>query len=294
MTTARVFPTKTRSRSPDDELAFFGPPDLFVRELEIDRVNVSCSFSWDVEKAEKLAKEWRLVCKNVHVGGPAFDDRGGEFTPGMYVRKGSVITSRGCPKNCQHCFVPKREGKLRELKIHEGHDVLDNNLLACSDEHVRSVFDMLEGQNKITLTGGLDIFYLKDWHIDRLLRLGRRLSYFYIAYDSDSVKQRVADSIKRFHEAGIKQAKIGVYVLVGFDGDTPAAADERCEFTFVNGGLPFAMYYRPPDDTRKAKPAEWAAVCKKWTWVPNVYKHMKKNGPQYHNKIIRGDLVKQV
>ena len=37
-----------------------------------------------------------------------------------------------------------REGNLRELPITSGHIVLDDNLLACSEKHIRSVFDMLK------------------------------------------------------------------------------------------------------------------------------------------------------
>ena len=28
----------------------------------------------------------------------------GDFVPGMYLKKGYVITSRGCDKSCRHCL----------------------------------------------------------------------------------------------------------------------------------------------------------------------------------------------
>ena len=67
----------------------------------------------------------------VHMGGPAFNMPGGDFVPGMYLKKGYVITSRGCPNRCWFCSVPRREGgRLRELPITEGNiDVYKRQVL---------------------------------------------------------------------------------------------------------------------------------------------------------------------
>ena len=63
------------------------------------------------------------------------------------MKKGYVITSRGCPNRCWFCAVPKREGyALRELPVIDGWIVTDDNLLACSDRHIKEVFDMLKRQ----------------------------------------------------------------------------------------------------------------------------------------------------
>lgn len=97
--------------------------------------------------------------------GPALDDRGGEFEPGMFVKEGIVETSRGCPKKCEWCFVPDREGRIRELKIKEGYIVIDNNLLACSRSHLMGVFLMLSKQKKAAqFKGGLDTTLFQPWH----------------------------------------------------------------------------------------------------------------------------------
>jgi hypothetical protein len=73
----RVFPRKTKA-TPTDELAYFGPPDLFT---EADRVHVSVTFTWDKPAAERLADQWRHVAP-VEVGGPAYGDPGGYFMTG--------------------------------------------------------------------------------------------------------------------------------------------------------------------------------------------------------------------
>ena len=46
----RVFPRLTKA-TPRDELAYFGPPDLFA---QADEVHVSVTFTWDKPAAELL------------------------------------------------------------------------------------------------------------------------------------------------------------------------------------------------------------------------------------------------
>ena len=84
MKIARVFPRRTKA-TPTDELAFTEPPGLFPPE--VDAVHVSVAFTWDLPRAEMLAKEWERVAP-VNIGGPATGSRGGDFTPGMYMKKG--------------------------------------------------------------------------------------------------------------------------------------------------------------------------------------------------------------
>jgi hypothetical protein len=44
--------------TPNDSLAYFGPPDRFA---EADEVHVDCTFIYDKPIAEKLAEQWRAV-----------------------------------------------------------------------------------------------------------------------------------------------------------------------------------------------------------------------------------------
>ena len=110
---------------------------------------MSVAFSYDIPRAEMLAEAWSRTGVPVKMGGPAISGQPpGDFTPGMYLRKGYVITSRGCPGKgrCWFCGVRSKEGLLRELPVTEGWNILDNNLLACSERHIRAVFDMLSKQ----------------------------------------------------------------------------------------------------------------------------------------------------
>ena len=126
---ARVFPRRT-SFSPVDSDCYFDMPGLFTPDY--DEVHISCVFTWDKQWAHELAGAWQHKAKVIKVGGPAFNDSGNGFTPGLYLREGVTITSRGCPNSCSWCLVSGREGKLRELDVKPGNIIQDNNILACS------------------------------------------------------------------------------------------------------------------------------------------------------------------
>ena len=261
MRIARVFPRRT-SATPDDDLAFVGDPPLFLPD--VDEVHVSCTFTWDRREAERLAAAWRAQEYRVNLGGPAYASPAGEFTPGLYLKRGLTMTSRGCIRRCPFCFVPEREGKLRLLRIQPGWDIMDNNLLACSREHVEAVLDMLEGQpHAARFTGGIDARLCESWFARRLGRM--RVQILYTAFDHPSARPHVERAIGMLAGEGLSQRKIGCYVLVGYEGDTLAEAEERLEWVFQTGGTPFAMYYRPAEDRRTRIPQEWSRFVRRWS-----------------------------
>ena len=166
---ARVFPRRTRA-TPDDAYAFVGLPPAKLPE-DITEVAISVSFSYDLEEAERLYEAWSKIVPRCDVGGPATGQRGEEFVPGKFVRQGYVITSRGCRAEnaCWFSEAWKREGPVRELPVRDGANILDDNLLACSEFHIKKVFEMLEGQKKLGyrtfFTGGLEAALIRSWHV---------------------------------------------------------------------------------------------------------------------------------
>lgn len=254
----RVFPRRTRA-TPDDELAIVGRgPDWFD---EADEVHVSVTFSWDMVAGERLAKAWEAVAP-VKMGGPATGMAGGEFTPGLYLKHGYVITSRGCPNRCWFCSVPKREGELRELRIEQGWNVLDDNLLACSDQHVGGVFSMLKMQTqRVEFTGGLEAARLKDWHIGELYVLKPKQMFF--AYDTADDLEPLRSAGRRLLDAGFSRAShtLRCFVLCGFPKDTLARAERRMLETLQAGFTPMAMLYR--DESGERDP-EWRKFQRAW------------------------------
>ena len=260
----RVFSRRTNA-TPGDECAVVNrTPELFD---EADRVMVSVSFKCDIERAERLAFQWQAVTKNVEIGGPAFGDRGGGFVPGRFIKKGYVITSRGCPNRCWFCDAWRNEGnEVRLLPIMEGFNVLDNNLLACPDEHVESVFEMLLRQKeRPCFTGGFEAKRLKGWHVERLVKLKPDVAWF--AYDTPDDYEPLAAAGRMLREAGIIKAvphDMCCYVLVGWQGDSFEAAEKRLTDVVRLGFFPQAMLYDRgvhfEDDERLA----WKRFAREW------------------------------
>ena len=263
MKIARVFPRQTKA-SPTDELCFFDAPGLFPPE--IDEVHVSCTFSWDKPKAENLAKQWEQVAP-VKIGGVAYNDRGGDFVAGRYLKPGYVITSRGCPNRCWFCSVWRREGNvIRELPIVEGWNLLDDNLLACSDNHIKNVFAMLEKQRGVEFTGGLEAARLKPWHIDLLTKL--KIKQMFLAYDTPDDYEPLVTAAKMLHEGGLLRShKVRAYVLIGFGKDTFQYAEKRLTDVCRLGIMPMAMLYRGEADC--AYDPDWKRFQRTWAnpWI---------------------------
>ena len=255
---ARVFPRRTRA-TPTDELAYTCPPGLFAPV--VDAVHVSVAFSWDLPLAEHLAREWERVAP-VTVGGPALGTRGEDFEPGMYLREGYVITSRGCPNKCWFCSVWKRDGAIRELPICDGWNVLDDNLLACSEAHIRAVFAMLKRQReRIEFTGGLEAAILKPWHVDLLADLKPKQMFF--AYDGPEDYEPLVVAGRMLREAGITLAgkTMRAYVLIGYPRDTLSDAERRLNDTLAAGFVPMAMLWR---DQHGHRDPTWSRLQRLW------------------------------
>ena len=259
---ARVFPRKT-SMTPDDDLVFINVPPPRLILPEVDEVHVSVAFTWDMKRAEGLAKEWEMVGVPVKIGGPAFNVPGDDFKPGMYLKKGCVITSRGCPNRCWFCEVPKREGyKLRELPVENGWNVMDDNLLACSEDHIREVFEMLERQaHRPVFTGGLEAKILKPWHVELMRKVKTERVYF--AYDTPDDYDPLVEAGKLLKQNGfgIETHKVGAYVLIGYPKDTFEKAEKRLRETIQAGFMPYAMLYR---DKKGETDKEWRKFQREW------------------------------
>ena len=266
----RVFPRITNA-TPFDNMCRFGEPDMFDPP-DCDEVHVSVTFSWDIKRGEELRAAWADVHPCVKISGPAYNDRGETFIPGLYLKRGHVITSRGCPNHCWFCLVPHREGDLRELPITEGHTVHDSNLLACSDSHVRAVFDMLDRQpTRPLFVGGLESAILKDWHISALRELRSQRLYF--AYDTPNDLEPLRDAGKRLQAAGFtRSSHLYAYVLIGYERDTQEAAERRLLDAWEAGFCPYAMLYHDKNgETQKI----WRKFQRKWVRPAIIRKRVK-------------------
>ena len=260
----RVFPRRTRA-TPDDDLALCRPPDLLD---EADVVHVSVAFSYDIQRAEQLAEQWRHVAP-VKVGGPAYGDAALEFVPGRYIKHGYTITSRGCPRRCWFCKAWKSRPEATPLPvIATGWNVLDDNLLACPRFHVQKVFDMLRQQkHPASFTGGLEALSLEDYHVDLLAGLRQKPTCFF-AYDPGDDLSYLASAAKRLISAGFTTAshRLRCYVLIGYPKDTFDGATTRLEQVMRLGYTPMAMLWRPSGraEERYTPDASWRSFQRAW------------------------------
>ena len=271
----RVFPRKTKA-SPDDDLAYFGPPDLFA---EADEVHVSVTFTADRAIAERLAEQWRFVSA-VKVGGVAYGDDSLEFIPGRYIKPGYTITTRGCPRRCWFCGVWKKWPTVNVLPIHDGWNVLDDNLLAAPRDHVEAVFAMLRRQRRrVEFTGGLEALSLQDYQVDLLAALRPRPNMFF-AYDPGDAFETLESAARRMLAAGFTRQshRLRVYVLIGYPKDNFDLAEQRLRQMTALGFTPHAMLWLPDTPSQeKYRPApEWRAFQRRWARPAII--HARKDG----------------
>lgn len=266
MNTVRVFPRRTEG-TPDDPLAIVGePPKILFPDdpiLKADEIHISTTFTYDKKHAEYLAYQWEVLGKPVKLGGPAYDDITTDFVPGMYLKDGFILSSVGCPNGCWFCKVWQRVGGLIELEIKDGWILQDDNILACSEQHIKAVFEMLKRQkHKAELRGGLEAKLLKPWHVELLQDLNPQSMFF--AYDTPDDYTPLVEAGKMLIDAGfnLKKRKNYAYVLMGYPNDTFEKAEKRCIDTLKAGFIPFGMLYK--DDEGKEE-HNWRAFQRQWT-----------------------------
>lgn len=261
----RVFPRRTKW-TPADDMAFVGDPPFFALKNKDIPVRISVAFTWDIPKGKRLLKAWGQYYSDVQLGGPAFGDPGGEFRPGLFIKPGVTITSRGCPNRCPYCFVPKREGKIRELEIKDGWILQDNNILACSRPHIEKVFEMLSHQKKqIDFNGGLEAKRLKEWHIKYFENLNVR--HFWFASDMPGDEKNLKKVVDLMGDYPVWKKRC--YVLIGFNGESILEAEKRLNNIYEMGFLPFAQLYK--DEHKSPWTPDWDRLQRKWC-RPAAYK----------------------
>lgn len=267
----RVFPTRT-SYTPTDELAFCGPPPMPAFIPEHDEVHISCTFTWDMDKAEDLAFQWEgATNKPVKIGGPAYHSPCEDFTPWLYVREGIIFTSRGCNNNCPWCGVRQMEGKLRELPITPGNIIQDNNFLQCSRHHKDKVFEMLRSQRGICFRGGLETDLIDDHFVSNITSL--RIAELWLACDTNAQLPRFKAACKKLTDAGFKRDQIRCYSLIGHDME---AEEARNREIWIAGAMPFSQLEMDFSRERTKYNKDWMAFQRQWQRPAAMRAHMKE------------------
>jgi hypothetical protein len=181
----------------------------------VDRIYVSCLFSWNKEKAAA----WKRYPYAL-IGGSGYD-LNVQLPPEiekMTPRINYGFTTRGCPKRCKYCIVPQKEGKIMAVgDIYDLWDrestriiLIDNNIMALPGHFKNICQQLLKEDLKIDFQQGLDMDYLTPDHIQLLQQLRRKEYKF--AWDSDDLSPA---RIKKIAEMFEWFGKCQFYVLAG-------------------------------------------------------------------------------
>jgi len=257
--------------SPLDQDSYFGEPELFMSKY--DEVHISVAFSWDIEKAKLLKKQWEHIAP-VKIGGFAINgEPQNGFVSGRYLRNGVTITSRGCPNRCPWCFV---DSPLIELSnIQEGNIIQDNNILACSKLHLDKVFQMLSKQSMVDFRGGLEADRLNDEIVDRLR--GLKIYQIWLSYDYVGAEKWLEWCVPKLRKY-FRRDQIRCYVLIGYQrNDSFDKAEGRLREAWELGMLPFAMLYRDKKGNYPKPEKEWKKFQRQWTRPAIIKSIIKEN-----------------
>jgi len=266
---ARVFPRRTKA-TPIDDMAFIGMPP---RGIQADSAEVSVTFTWDKLRGEQLAEEWSNICPT-KLGGVAYGEVEGEFEVGRFLQKGWVITSRGCPNHCWFCYAWRRV-KFQELDIKDGWIVQDDNLLACSSQHILDVFSMLKRQPKKPIfNGGIEAKLLNEWNVN--LIVNSKPERIFLAYDTEDDYEPLVVASKLLQRAEIIRPKGRIaccYCLIGYPKDTIEKAEFRLERILKLGFMPFAMLWKKENSSVLNE--EWRRFQRLWARPAIIFSRYK-------------------
>lgn len=142
------------------------------------------------------------------------------------------FTSRGCPRKCPWCIVPRKEGgivpwaSIYEFweKRHQKIVLMDNNLLAAPNWR-ETMTDLIKERVEVDFNQGLDIRLVSNEVVYYLSKVKTKVLRF--AFDHLAYERAVRDGIGLLLAAGISPRKLFFYVLVGFNGAETAV--ERVE-----------------------------------------------------------------
>ena len=187
---------------------------------------------YDKVYASKIFTDSKILYGFDDVGGSGTEDFGKVLPEevehimpdyGLYPKMDYSLgfTTRGCIRKCPFCFVPLKEGMIKENadiyefwnKKHKRIIFLDNNATA-KPEHLNKILLQVQKENLICeFNQGLDLRILTKEIVKELKRT--KLSNLWFAWDNIKTELLIKRGIDILREVGIKSFRF--YVLVGFD-----------------------------------------------------------------------------
>jgi hypothetical protein len=163
------------------------------------------------------------------------------------------FTTRGCIRKCEDCFVPEKEGDMKdhaeieEFVRHKEVVLMDNNILA-SKHGIKQIESIINRGLKLDINQGLDA-RLIDAPMAKLLSKVKWLKPLRLACDSQIMKEPLRKAVELLRWYNTKPTRYFVYVLVK---EVDEAAD-RLKFLKGLSLDPFAQPYRDKKGTEPTK-----------------------------------------
>jgi hypothetical protein len=165
--------------------------------------------------------------------------------------KSSILfATRGCPRKCGFCSVPKLEGapvagagSLRSLIGSEHKKVIffDNNILGV--QVWRGVFEeLIDLGLEVDFNQGMDARYVNDENAELIHRM--HMPVIRLAFDYIGIRLAVEKAIKRLNAHGIRGKRIIFYVLYNYVDD-PENFFSRVRDLLTWGVAVYPMRYEP-------------------------------------------------
>ena len=130
--------------------------------------------------------------------------------------------TRGCPRSCNFCIVGKKEGnksyKVSDLsqfwKGQKNIDILDPNLLACKENKIELLNQLVESKSIVNISQGFDIRLMDI----ESLNLINKLKIKAIHFAWDNYEFNTYDKLKFWRDKiQFEERKVKVYVLTNFN-----------------------------------------------------------------------------
>lgn len=161
--------------------------------------------------------------------------------------------SRGCPRRCDFCIVPEKEGprSIKSADVSEWWHgqrnivLLDPNIVACAD-CIELLNQLAATKAWVDFTQGLDARRLTERNIEALNRVKTKSVSF--AWDRIADEQEVLSGLRLYQKYGkIKSDRLrSVYVMVNFN--TSLEQDLYRIYTLRDLGFgPYIMVYDKPN-----------------------------------------------
>lgn len=216
---------------------------------------------YDLYKAEDIASRMKGIGTKEHKLKKAIE----------IVDAGMGFTSRGCVRECGFCFVPKKEGKFKDVAeikdlINPKSNILilhDNNLTAdpyCIDK----LHEIRDRKLIIDINQGCDVRLMNE-DIAEALGQVKHLRSLHYAWDLMGFERQVIEGIKTLSKF-IKPYRHMCFMLVGYN---TSFEEDVYRFKKLREMKvdPFVMIYNQLDDKKLKHFARWVnsriyKVCK--------------------------------